>query len=767
MPFPPPFSRSYILAVLILFGKVSLWGAPTINLQVDFSDYTLGPISGQSRGIMGPEGWSGLETAEVVPTPDSISGPASQALAFYRLSGIEGINAPLATKLTLSEVGLTYLAFDLYKPEDRGGGHICLSQTTASFGVSLSSHSGATLLVNKEFVPGEGVNTHDTDYVIETQRWYRIEMEITQTGPGNTGCFDLFVTPEGEFRKKIASEVAYSFQNAQQVRFSASSPGFGSDRKLLVANILLQSGLSDFPETASPSDPVTGADPFPGAVNVGHKRQLFIDRKFVEELDNVNLKGHAAQKAGLVVLRADQPWEKGGFAFAFQVLHPPQGKWQMWYEARSLIARKWEETDNKVHYAESDDGIHWRKPSLGLMTVNGSSANNAVYAGASGKVGHGVGVLIDPSAPDEERYKMVLGDFAQPGAPLYGAYSRDGLHWTTYPNGPIIKQGADTQTAAFFDPKRKTYVMYVRRNVRPDGEKFNPEGIRRVGRSESPDFQKFPPSVDVMKAAPSDPSFTGLYNSAASIYSGAEDVYVAFPSLFPDEKHEGGSLMEPFLAVSRNGIDWERPSKHPFLRLGQEGLPGDPLFTSRQIYISPGTFLVGDELFIYYAAFAIHHGQAGPHLAMPVAYFLATLRRDGFVSVRADQKEGRFTSPPLIFDGNCLEMNLSLQSEGEIRVGLQTATEQDIPGFTTDDMDALWGDHPSALISWRGKTDLSHLAGTAVRIHVQMRQGDLYAFQFVRPSAADIANRLASQAKLRAKGSALTAPDPGAEMLKK
>jgi hypothetical protein len=31
-------------------------------------------------------------------------------------------------------------------------------------------------------------------------------------------------------------------------------------------------------------------------------------------------------------------------------------------------------------YAESEDGINWKKPRLGLFEVNGSSANNIVFA---------------------------------------------------------------------------------------------------------------------------------------------------------------------------------------------------------------------------------------------------------------------------------------------------------------------------------------------------------------------------------------------------
>jgi hypothetical protein len=43
-------------------------------------------------------------------------------------------------------------------------------------------------------------------------------------------------------------------------------------------------------------------------------------------------------------------------------------------------------------YAESHDGIHWRKPELGLYQFNGSKANNIVLAN-----GDLDGVTIDSS----------------------------------------------------------------------------------------------------------------------------------------------------------------------------------------------------------------------------------------------------------------------------------------------------------------------------------------------------------------------------------
>ena len=58
-----------------------------------------------------------------------------------------------------------------------------------------------------------------------------------------------------------------------------------------------------------------------------------------------------------------------------------------------------------VAYAESEDGFFWRRPALGLVEYDGSTANNllhnAEYFGL-------YSVFRDPSAPPEERYKSTI-----------------------------------------------------------------------------------------------------------------------------------------------------------------------------------------------------------------------------------------------------------------------------------------------------------------------------------------------------------------------
>jgi hypothetical protein len=96
-------------------------------------------------------------------------------------------------------------------------------------------------------------------------------------------------------------------------------------------------------------------------------------------------------------------------------------RWQMWYSAHD------ESRVHRVAYAESDDGIHWRKPNLGLVEYKGSRDNNLVAAQPGLNT---VSVLYDPEAPPERRYVMAGEDMRWWGKQGGAGWSLDGPSMT-------------------------------------------------------------------------------------------------------------------------------------------------------------------------------------------------------------------------------------------------------------------------------------------------------------------------------------------------
>ena len=88
-----------------------------------------------------------------------------------------------------------------------------------------------------------------------------------------------------------------------------------------------------------------------------------------------------------------------------------------------------------VCYAESDDGLHFDKPDLGLFSYNGIGRTNIVLVGCGGYSDrYANSVVVDTRDSDPgRRYKMAYYDFEssageqRPGVCV--AFSADGIHW--------------------------------------------------------------------------------------------------------------------------------------------------------------------------------------------------------------------------------------------------------------------------------------------------------------------------------------------------
>ncbi len=143
-----------------------------------------------------------------------------------------------------------------------------------------------------------------------------------------------------------------------------------------------------------------------------------------------------------------------------------------------------------------------------------------------------------------------------------------------------------------------------------------------------------------------------------------------------------------------------------------------------------------DEVYLYYGGYSTGHKPGrftgGRQLG------LAKLRKDGYASLRADKDGGTLLTPPFIFAGDRLQLNLDASIEGaEVHVELQDASGRALGGFSLDKSDPIHGDRVAHDVTWRGKSDVSSLAGKPTRLHVRMRSTDLYSFQFRTGAAHD------------------------------
>ena len=464
-------------------------------------------------------------------------------------------------------------------------------------------------------------------------------------------------------------------------------------------------------------------------LDVGDRTQLFMDSRFIAESNNISFGMNPPVKAGAVIL-PDKPWESGDIGFCVSVVHH-EGEYMMWYLARDTASNYCQ------CFARSRDGRTWEKPELGLIDYQGTKSNNIVLTGAMETT-----VFMDPVAPPEQRFKAVSAMYwpDPQKAGLYLWTSPDGLNWTHSPVRvfPLLP---DTANQAFYDTRLKKYVANIR--------VWDP--LRKIGRVEMDNILEPWPHVPLEKpyyiwgedkipvssrevpvvlgCDEKDPPESDLYNAACIQYPWADDAYFMFPSLYrhfpepPVGKFGNDGYLEIHLAVSRDGANWTRPSREPYVPLGLEGA-----LDASQAYMGVGIVRNGDALYQYYGGYKTTHGETGVQGIGSIQRL--EQRPDGFMYVEAPQEGGTFTTPALIFSGRRLLLNLDGSAGGTGRVALLDGAGNEIAGFTLSDCDELGANSLAREIAWKGISDVSAWAGKPVRLLFALKAMKLFSFRF-------------------------------------
>ncbi|MBM3498515.1 MAG: hypothetical protein FJX74_07565 [Armatimonadetes bacterium] len=292
------------------------------------------------------------------------------------------------------------------------------------------------------------------------------------------------------------------------------------------------------------------------------------------------------------LLVADRPHED--FCIGYCTVIREAGRWRMWYEAYDHTYRN--DADGYLCYAESPDGLHWTKPNLNLVEVNGSRDNNVLVSGRETGGIHGHNVFLDAAAAPGDRYKIVFTKWLDGQWQVFGGASADGLHWRLG-DAPLLAQNSDTQNACFRDGD--LYRLFVRQWSQP-----NFGGKRIVGATASPTFGAFPNADTVLRPTALDPDNLHFYNSAATRLS--ESLYLLLPSGF----YVGEDVLRVHAAWSADGRTFHRLGRQPLLDVG-EG------FDSMGLYIGPGA-IPADEpgtYWLYYVGSSLGHDQNVPDKA--------------------------------------------------------------------------------------------------------------------------------------------------------
>ncbi len=409
-------------------------------------------------------------------------------------------------------------------------------------------------------------------------------------------------------------------------------------------------------------------------LNIGCRRELFVDDYLIERLDGVELELHHPRKMPL----SERPPAEGGYATIIK----DGDIYRRYYRSYIGDASKRYSFDKEVTcYEQSRDGVNWTAPDLGLYDIPGVEKGNVILADMA-PYAHNFSPFLDrrPGVSPEQRYKA-LGGFntrKEPGkGGLVPFVSGDGIHWKKLVDKAVVKCKVycfDSQNVSFWSESEQCYVCYFRYWIRDQKQ-------RSIARAVSQDF------IHWSEAVAMNPNIGDehLYTNNTHPYFGARHIYISLPTRFMPGRDGSTDIM---FMTSRGGDRYDRTFKEAFMRPGL-----DPeRWGNRSNYVALNVVPTGP------AEMSIYHNGSGRRYV---------LRTDGFVSVHAGYKEGEMVTRPLKFEGKKLEINFSTSAAGSIRVEIQDSGGEPIDGFTQADCGEIIGDKIAYTVSWKGGEDVS------------------------------------------------------------
>ena len=446
------------------------------------------------------------------------------------------------------------------------------------------------------------------------------------------------------------------------------------------------------------------------SIEIGARRELFIDRYLIEDLANARLHLHPPERKN-IVLSVEQPLENACSA-CFNVIQD-QDRVLIYYRGYHPVGRDlpdgWKETQT-TNLLISEDGIHFERPNLGLLEAEGNTNNNLILRQYAA---HNLCVFIDPNAPLDQRFKAVGGSDKDN---LHGFSSADGLHWSPVSEGPLAVKGKfDSVNVALWDPHAQCYRLFSRYLDESAGPG---QGIRAIQSCTSDDFIHW--SEPVPHRYDDGIPLEHFYTNATLPCPGAEQILLSFPMRFvPDRTkntegmdYPGDGISDAVFMSSRDGTHWDRTFMEAWLRAG----PETRNWTHRNQTPAVGIVETANEWSLYAAS---HYGWASNRLQR------LAVRPHGFASVRAGYHGGEFTSKPLTLTGDALRLNYATAAIGSIRIEVQNAEGRIIEGFALEDSEPLFGDELDA--AW--PADFSSLKGQNVRLRFVLQDADLFALR--------------------------------------
>ncbi len=452
---------------------------------------------------------------------------------------------------------------------------------------------------------------------------------------------------------------------------------------------------------------------------------------------SLKLEMNAPEKySGNPVLARGKPGETDSWAIHFygSVIREKGGKFRMWYVGTGDERGQNIQHDTslwRVLYAESDDGLHWVRPKLGLVDYRGSKENNIVKLDPFlGTIN--VKVLYEPEDPDpSRRYKMVIHahwmrDTARHGT-LAPYASADGYTWkllaenitpdrhTEMPRSQLILPDVHFEPAGGLY-KWDGFYYAVGQNPIPAARPYH----ARIARSyRSSDFVQWSQTSNVNFVRHTQYiAEYGRNNEGKQTHEGISvwnrgNVLLGMYGQWEGAKTWPDITINQGFVISNDGLNFREPAQEwTFLKIGPDGTWDEGGLMQGQ-----GFHNVGDKTYIYYGSGDLRTWTAYKKPIPPRGSVgLATLPRDRFGDLSVyDTGEGasEFVTNDVAVNSQAarrLFINAAgLGADAVLKVELLGHDERPLKGYSGKDAAIITQSGFQTPVTWNGQEAIKGL----------------------------------------------------------
>lgn len=419
-------------------------------------------------------------------------------------------------------------------------------------------------------------------------------------------------------------------------------------------------------------------------------------------------------------------------------------RFRMWYVAfdddvtNPVPSARW-----RAAYAESGDGLHWIKPSLGLVQYRGSTSNNLIRTDPAPLGFVNLKVLADPSDPDpQRRYKIsthvyfrhntrlgTLAPFASP----------DGLHWKLLtdatPRNAELREEDLVLPAVHFEPCGGLYqwdgLYYIcGQNAMPAPRPYHGRVVRLY---RSSDFVHWSATSSIAFIRTPQHTLLGPGRSregeqnheGISVWN-RRNVLLGLSGRWHGAEDWAGVTVDLGFVISNDGVHFREPlHEWTFLQRGDDGA-----WDQGGVLQGQGFENIGDQTWVYYGAWDPRHREKDPARG---GVGIATLPRDRFGDLVVDgsgKGPGDYQTPEITSDfvtaaltvPRDAPVHLHLNADGlgpdaALKVEILDAQERPLPGYSGTESAVVRESGFQIPVSWHGQTDLTNLPDR-VRWHI-------------------------------------------------